>query len=189
MTEPQVTDYEAEAGAILELVSVVRDCGHDVSDLRLMQVGCGEGYHLGHLNRWFGTVVGTDVDVERLRQARDRLPLMTILAADVRTMFIGTRGLIAPNVSYFDVVLCLSGAVGYMETIEDLQQAVQTMVGHLNPHGILILEPNLDYFTHEQFGEVLLDAGLEVHFNEGGLSPAGRGVYYGVMPWFRKLAP
>ncbi|MBA2608429.1 MAG: hypothetical protein H0U92_05800 [Actinobacteria bacterium] len=41
----------------------------------------------------------------------------------------------------FDVVTCLFSSVGYMLTIDDLNQAVGNMVRHLSPGGVLVVEP------------------------------------------------
>ena len=41
----------------------------------------------------------------------------------------------------FDVVTCLFSSIGYVGTVERLNGAVATMATHLNPGGVLIVEP------------------------------------------------
>lgn len=41
----------------------------------------------------------------------------------------------------FDVVTCLFSAIGYMTTLRKLRRAVRNMSLHLNPGGVLIVEP------------------------------------------------
>ena len=41
----------------------------------------------------------------------------------------------------FDVVTCLFSSIGYVGTVERLDQAIATMAAHLEPGGTLIVEP------------------------------------------------
>jgi SAM-dependent methyltransferase len=40
----------------------------------------------------------------------------------------------------FDAVVCLFSAIGYMPTVHDLDRAVATMVSHLGPGGVFIMD-------------------------------------------------
>ncbi len=41
----------------------------------------------------------------------------------------------------FDIVTCLFSAIGYVKTLDNLTRAVQCMVHHLTPGGVLVIEP------------------------------------------------
>lgn len=102
----------------------------------LLDVGCGTGKHLVHLQTWY-QVEGLDVEPELLTVARGRLPDVpfhvgdmvdfTLMAADGR-------------LRQFDALTCLFGAIGHVLTLTRLQQAIQTMARHVRPGGVLILE-------------------------------------------------
>ena len=41
----------------------------------------------------------------------------------------------------FDVITCLFSAIGYVRTLDKLNRAVHTMANHLEPGGMLLVEP------------------------------------------------
>ena len=41
----------------------------------------------------------------------------------------------------FDAVTCLFSSIGYVGTVERLREAIAAMAAHLNPGGVLIVEP------------------------------------------------
>ena len=184
MTEPMDLTPSIEAAAVLALVASTRDDASDLSDLALLHVGCGEGVHARQLAHSFRRVTALDSDFDkimRLSQSAD-LANLKLACDDMRIMDISNGGPERKDPVLYDVVLCLAGAIGYMLTLEDLTLAVLSMTAHLVSSGVLILEPNLTHFGQEQFGEVLLDAGLDVTYNPSGLSPQSHGVYYGIKP-------
>ena len=97
----------------------------------LLDVACGTGRHLEHLRDEF-SCTGVDVDEEILAVASSRLPGVPLHRADMVGMDLGGR---------FDVVVCLFSAVGYVETSARLERAIASMVDHLTPGGVLVVEP------------------------------------------------
>jgi SAM-dependent methyltransferase len=67
-----------------------------------------------------------------LEVAVGRLPGVPLHEVDMLTMDLGRR---------FDAVTCLFSSIGYAHTPERLQAAVATMARHLEPGGVLVLEP------------------------------------------------
>jgi ubiquinone/menaquinone biosynthesis C-methylase UbiE len=126
-------DYRAEAEQIRELVRARRP-----GSTTLLDVACGTGAHLIHLREWF-EIAGLDIDPGLLSVAREKLPEVPLQRADMRDFDLGRQ---------FDVVTCLFSSIGYMQTVADLQLAVQTMARHLLPGGLLIVEP---WFSPETF--------------------------------------
>jgi len=127
-------DYAGEANRIDEIVK------GELGDTKgpLLDVACGTGRHLELLQSSFD-VEGLDLSPELLAVARERLPDVRLYCADMRSFEIPSR---------FDVITCLFSSIGYMTALDDLERAIRTMVRHLTPEGLLILEP---WFTPDQW--------------------------------------
>jgi SAM-dependent methyltransferase len=127
-------NYAGEADRIDEIVK------DELGDTRgpLLDVACGTGRHLELLQSSFH-VEGLDLSPELLAVARERLPDVRLHCADMRSFAIP---------SCFDVITCLFSSIGYMTALDDLERAIRTMVRHLTPEGLLILEP---WFTPDQW--------------------------------------
>jgi SAM-dependent methyltransferase len=118
-------DYAIEAAVLHSLIEE-----RAPSATTLLDVACGTGGHLVHLRQWY-EVVGVDLDPGMVGEARRRLPAETIVEGDMRSFQLDRR---------FDAVTCLFSSIGYMTTVQDLDQAVATMVSHLRPGGIFIMD-------------------------------------------------
>ena len=119
-------DYKAEAEKVYELASRRTAKGDS-----LLDVACGTGAHLVCLQNYF-SVEGLDIMPEFLEICRKKLSDTPLHQADMVDFDLGKR---------FDVITCLFSSIGYVKTLDRLQQALSTMSRHLNPGGILILEP------------------------------------------------
>jgi SAM-dependent methyltransferase len=122
-------DYAEEAATIRDLV---RERAPDARSL--LDVACGTGMHLEHLRRWF-EVAGVDASADMLVWAKARLPGVELQVADMLDFDAGRR---------FDAVTCLFSSVAYMLTLDGLEAAVRNMARHLEPGGVLLIEPWLD---------------------------------------------
>jgi Methylase involved in ubiquinone/menaquinone biosynthesis len=113
----------------------------------LLDVGCGTGRHLSHLSERF-VVEGLDLSGEMLDVARSRCPGVPFHQGSLIDFRLGKR---------FDVVTCLFGSIGYARDEASLHSAVRCMVDHLQPDGLLIVEP---WLTPERFisGRLVFDA-------------------------------
>lgn len=98
---------------------------------RLLDVACGTGEHLRYLREKY-EVEGLDLDESMLDVARRKHPDLPFHHADMADFDLGRR---------FDAVICLFSAVGYLKTVPRLRQAMATLVRHLAPGGVLIVEP------------------------------------------------
>ena len=119
-------DYEAEAG---QLHALIEERVPDATTL--LDVACGTGKHLEQFRRWY-QVEGVDLDEGLLDVARQRLPEVPLHAGDMTSLSLGRR---------FDVVTCLFSSIGYVGTPERLDAAVLALANHLEPGGLLIVEP------------------------------------------------
>lgn len=104
----------------------------------LLDVACGTGAHLEHLAGRYA-VEGLDLDAAMLAVARERLPDVPLHEADMAEFDLGRR---------FDAVVSLFSSIGYARTPERLNAAVAAMARHLEPGGVLVVEP---WFTRDQW--------------------------------------
>jgi ubiquinone/menaquinone biosynthesis C-methylase UbiE len=93
----------------------------------LLDVACGTGKHLEHLRSEFDCQ-GLDLNPEFVRLARERTGVR-VHGASMDSFDIDER---------FDAVVCLFSSIGYAS---DLPGAIGSMARHLNPGGVLIVEP------------------------------------------------
>jgi SAM-dependent methyltransferase len=140
-------NYEAEARALKGLVAEYKKSGGN----ELLDVACGTGLHLPFLVDDF-VVTGVDLSEQQLEKARQRLPEISFIQGDMRNFDLHRQ---------FDVVTCLFSSIGYVHPYEELQKAIATMVKHLKPGGVLVIEPwllpkafNPDRPPHVQVGEL-----------------------------------
>ena len=119
-------DYVSEAERVHELVQARKP-----GAATLLDVACGTGAHLAELRRWY-RCEGVDLDPDLLAVARERLPDVPLHQADMRDFDLGRR---------FDAVTCLFSSIGYLMTVEGLEAAVAAMARHLEPGGVLVVEP------------------------------------------------
>jgi SAM-dependent methyltransferase len=119
-------DYRAEAERVHELVEARRPGART-----LLDVACGTGAHLEHLARHYD-VEGLDLDPDMLAVARERLPGVPLHEADMAAFELGRT---------FDAVVCLFSSIAYVRTLERLERAVASMAAHLEPGGVLVIEP------------------------------------------------
>jgi len=120
-------NYEHEAELVLELIGLYkRSTGR-----RLLDVACGTGRHASYFERHY-EVEGVDLDGNMLELARRRCPHAAFHRADMTDFDLGQR---------FDVVTCLFSSIGYARSTENLRRAIVCMARHLEPGGVLLVEP------------------------------------------------
>lgn len=120
-------DYRREARRIRELV---RRYGPPTART-LLDVACGTGSHLQHLQRWY-RVTGLDASREMLREARRKLPEIRFVRGKMQDFRLTER---------FDVITCLFSAIGHVASRADLRRTLANFYDHLNPGGVVIVEP------------------------------------------------
>lgn len=120
-------DYAAEADEIARVARSRRP-----SALSLLDVACGTGTHLAHFATRFDSVAGLELSEEMLVIAKRRLQDVPLHLADMRDFDLGRS---------FDVITCLFSSIGHMETTDELDTATARMAAHLEPGGVLVIEP------------------------------------------------
>ena len=138
-----VRDYPLEAAELDRLIQERRPGART-----LLDVACGTGAHLEHLTGY--EVEGLDLEPEMLAVARQRLPAVSFHEGDMASFDLGKR---------FDAVVCLFSSIGYVKTEERLRSAIASMARHLEPGGVLVLEPWLapDEWKDRHIGAVFVD--------------------------------
>jgi ubiquinone/menaquinone biosynthesis C-methylase UbiE len=97
----------------------------------LLDVACGSGSHLAYLSRYF-EATGVDLNEGMLRVARRKLPRVRFVRGRMEDFRLSAR---------FDVVTCLFSAIGYVHGERDLRRTLANFARHLNPGGVVIVEP------------------------------------------------
>lgn len=134
-------DYPDEVTKLLDFIVEHRPS----TGGRLLDVACGTGHHLQYLKEHFD-VEGLDLDPELLDIARRRNPGVTFYHGDMIDFDLGHS---------FEVITCLFSSIGYVKTQEKLNKAIHTMAQHLDPGGILLIEP---WFTPDAWSPGTLHA-------------------------------
>ena len=120
-------DYRAEVDTLL---TIIRD--RAPAARTLLDVACGTGKHLELLREHY-EVEGIDADPEMIAIAGERLgPEVPLHVADMVDLDLGRT---------FDVVTCLFSSIGYVGTVERLNRALASLARHLDPGGVLVVEP------------------------------------------------
>jgi SAM-dependent methyltransferase len=117
-------DIAAAASKVRSLIQEhTRTAGNTVLD-----VACGTGTYLVHFRASY-VVEEVDLDPGMLAVARQKLPDVPLHQADLVDFDLGRR---------FDAVLCLGSAIGYVETVDRLRQAIGTLARHTVPGGVIV---------------------------------------------------
>lgn len=121
----------------------------------LLDVACGTGRYLEYLAPRFAAE-GLDILPSLLETARRRCPGLPFHQGDMMAFDLGRR---------FDVVTCLFCSIGYAVTLDNAERAIARMADHLEPGGLLIVEPWVTpemCWTHRVTSEVLDRPDLKV---------------------------
>ncbi len=124
-------DYPAESQMIIDLIQ------KEMPDARtVLDVACGTAEHDKYLSRKY-QVDGLDLDPEFVRIASEKNPQGSFYRADMRDFDLGKT---------YDVILCLFSSIGYVKTLDNVIKALSCFKRHLNPGGVILVEP---WFTPE----------------------------------------
>ena len=138
-------DYRREAREVADLI-VQR---HPMAG-SLLDVACGTGLHLSHLRHRFAHVEGLELAKPMREAAAARLDGVVVHAGDMRDFRLGRT---------FSAVTCLFSAIGYVASVSELHQTLDCLAAHLEPGGVLLLEP---WFTPQQWISGPVDVGTAI---------------------------
>lgn len=122
------SEYAEEAAFFLSLLAETTA----LPSATLLELGSGGGNNAVHMKPAFSSVTLLDLSEHMLAVSRDLNPDCEHVQGDLRTVRLGRT---------FDVVF-VHDAIDYMTTVEDLEQALQTLFIHCKSGGIALLVPD-----------------------------------------------
>jgi len=126
-------DYRKESPKVVQSIRGIKP------DARtLLEVACGTGLYLEQLQQEFH-VEGLDLSPQMLDRARTRLPDVALHQGDMANFDLGRQ---------FDVVCILFRSIAFAGTKERFCAAIASMARHVEPGGVLMVEP---YFTPQSY--------------------------------------
>lgn len=134
-------DYRAESEQVTKVIRAANPAADS-----LLDVACGTGRHLERLGEAFADCAGIDIEPAFVAHAARNCPRADVRVADMREFDLGRR---------FDAIVCLFSSIGYVRDDAGLYRAVRAMARHLNPGGVLVIEPS---FTPAQWTVGLVHA-------------------------------
>ncbi len=120
-------DYRAESERLARLI---RDRRPEAR--RILDVGCGTGEHARRLTKLGFLVDGVDLEPAFVEMAAAKCPQGRFRVADMTALELPER---------YDVVVSLFSAIGYVRTVARLNQTVSRLAAHLEPNGLLAIDP------------------------------------------------
>ncbi|WP_182914231.1 bifunctional 2-polyprenyl-6-hydroxyphenol methylase/3-demethylubiquinol 3-O-methyltransferase UbiG [Paenibacillus sp. 1011MAR3C5] len=126
-------NYEQEATAIKSLIERKRPDARTVLD-----IACGTGKHASFLQASYA-VDGIDLNESHVEAARTRNPKSRFTVGDMMSFQLNQT---------YDVITCLFSSIGFARTLRGVEQAVRSFKEHLEPDGIILIEP---WFTPEDW--------------------------------------
>lgn len=97
----------------------------------LLDAGCGTGHHAGLLSERY-QVTGLDLDKNILSVARKKHPAIPFYQGNMIDYKLNKR---------YDIVISLFSSIGYVQTKNNLNRAINNLSSHLNPGGVMLIEP------------------------------------------------
>lgn len=152
--EIQTVTYNQDIASAYELIYVhaagknYQMEAHDIAALirqrypmadSLLDVACGTGLHLAHLRNAFSHVEGLEISDAMRMAAAERLDGVVVHSGDMRDFQLART---------FSAVTCLFSSIGYAQSVSELHQTLNCLAAHLEPGGVLLLEP---WFTPDQW--------------------------------------
>ncbi len=119
-------DYKAETDKILALLREKRPQAKT-----LLDVACGSAEHDRYLAQHY-QVDGIDLEPEFIKIAAGKNPAGRYRVADMSAFDLGRS---------YDIILCLFSSIGYLRTLDKVEQALHCFKRHLAPGGLLLVEP------------------------------------------------
>ncbi len=119
-------DYESHAETVHDLIQErIPGAG------TLLELASGTARYTEQMARWY-QVEGLDLSESMLAKARDRMSDTAFHRGDMTDFDLGRT---------YDAVICMFSSVAYLTTLHDLGSMIRCSERHLNPGGVLIIEP------------------------------------------------
>ena len=137
-------DYEAWANYLLVLCHV-----HNHVPQKILELACGTGnLTLELVNSGF-SVVGSDRSTAMLKQATMKYSNRDL--PENRCFFIESDMTSPPVHSVFDTILCIYDSMNYLSTLEQIREALESIVSRLKRGGVFIFDMCTEYNSIKHF--------------------------------------
>jgi SAM-dependent methyltransferase len=137
-------NYQQESDQIIERIK------SELPDAKtILNAGCGTAEHDRYLSQFY-SVDGLDINPDFIQIAARKNPQGKYFCADMVDFALLKR---------YDVVLCLFGSIGYVKTLTFMVRTLERFKRHLNPGGIIMVEPWLTPETWHPEGKVYMSTG------------------------------
>jgi len=142
--------YEKESKVILSLIKKYKQSDGNY----LLDVACGTGTHVNFFSKKY-KVYGLDYSKEMLMIARRNYPNVKFLHRNMVDFHLKLT---------FDVILCLYGSIGFVQTVKNLNRTLKNLSSHLNPSGILVLVPwsNTEDFKEKIVTDIIKKPNIKI---------------------------
>ncbi len=97
----------------------------------LIDVACGTGNHIPFFKKEYD-ITGIDKSDEMIKIAKSKIKDVDFVISDMLNLNLNKK---------FDVILCLASSISYLENYVSLKKVIKRLSDHLNPGGVLIIEP------------------------------------------------
>lgn len=126
-------DYKKESETIKNAIKSKKpDCQ------TILDVGCGTAEHHKYLSDDF-VIDGLDLNEDFIKLAKIKNPNGSYHNSDMADFSLNKK---------YDVISCLFSSIGYVKTFDKLLSTLKCFKQHLNPDGLVIVEP---WFTPDQW--------------------------------------
>lgn len=119
-------DYKKEAAEIIDIVKAKRP-----GCKTMLDVGCGTSEHHKYLKDVY-QIDGIDLNEKFIQIAQAKNEHGTYTLADMRNFRLNKK---------YDVIICLFSSIGYLKRLEEITLTLKNFGAHLNPRGLLMIEP------------------------------------------------
>lgn len=119
-------NYKQESGIVSSYVLRYNPHAQD-----LLEVACGTCGHGQFLARRFN-YIGFDFSLGMLKIAKTKIPACRLFKARMQDFCLNKK---------FDAAVCLFSSIGHLRDFQELKQTLTNIRSHLNPGGVLVLEP------------------------------------------------
>lgn len=120
-------NYEVESD---EITKIVRSRNADA--MSLLDMACGTGGHLGRFAELFEHVEGMEISPPMRAFSTGRVPGVEVHEGDMRSFSLKHT---------FDAITCLFSSVGYLGSVQELDDTLRTFRSHVAPGGVVVIEP------------------------------------------------
>jgi SAM-dependent methyltransferase len=123
----QFKNYREESTRLAALLRRLNPSCRSVLD-----VACGTGEHIRQLTTLGLEVDGIDLDERFLQIAARKNPGARLWCADMASFEVDAR---------YDAIVCLFSSIGYVRTLDRVEQSLRCFRRHLNVGGVIVVEP------------------------------------------------